>query len=71
VLATFTVPAGAPQVVKVPLSPDQLGPGERADVTVKVDSTFVPAATPQLKSTDTRELGIRLLNAFVEAKGAS
>jgi len=69
VLATFTVPAGAPQVAKVPLTPDQLGPGQRADVTVRVDTTFVPAATPQLKSTDTRELGIRLLNAFVEAKG--
>jgi len=69
VLASFTVPAGAPQVAKVPLTPDQLGPGDRADVTVKVDTTFVPAATPQLKSTDTRELGIRLLNAFVEAKG--
>jgi hypothetical protein len=71
VLATFTVPAGAPQVAKVPLTPEQLGAGERADVTVKVDTTFVPAATPQLKSTDTRELGIRLLNAFVETKGAS
>jgi len=69
-LATLTVPAGAPQVVKVPLTPEQLGPGERAEVTVKVDTTFVPAATPQLKSTDTRELGIRLLNAFVEMKGS-
>ena len=69
VLATLTIPAGPPQVAKVPLTPEQLGPGERAEVTVKVDSTFVPAATPQLKSSDTRELGIRLLNAFVEAKG--
>jgi hypothetical protein len=66
-----TVPAGASQVAKVALTPDQLGAGDRADVTVKVDRTFVPAATPQLKSTDTRELGIRLLNAFVELKGAS
>jgi hypothetical protein len=57
-------------VAKVPLAPDQLGSADRVDVTVKVDSTFVPAATPQLKSSDTRELGIRLLNAFVEGKGA-
>lgn len=65
VLATVTVPAGAPQVAKVPISTEQLGPADRVDVTVTVGSTFVPAATPQLKSTDTRELGIRLLNAFV------
>jgi hypothetical protein len=70
VLATFSVPAGGLQVVKVPLAPDQLGSGDRAEVTVAVDRTFVPAATPQLKSTDTRELGIRLLNAFVEVKGS-
>jgi hypothetical protein len=71
VLTTFSVPAGAPQVARVPMTPDQLGSGDRADITVKVDRTFVPAATPQLKSTDTRELGIRLLNAFVEPTGAS
>jgi hypothetical protein len=69
VLAKVTVPAGAPQVAKVPIAAEQLGAADRVDVTVKVDSTFVPAATPQLKSTDTRELGIRLLNAFVDARG--
>lgn len=69
VLATVTVPAGAPQVAKVTIAAEQLGAADRVDVTVKVDSTFVPAATPQLKSTDTRELGVRLLNAFVEPRG--
>ena len=71
VLATVTVPAGAPQVAKVPVQANQLGAADRVDVTVKVDSTFVPAATPQLRSSDTRELGIRLLNAFVEPRGSS
>ncbi|HZI81466.1 MAG TPA: hypothetical protein VFD69_18225 [Vicinamibacterales bacterium] len=71
VLATLTVPAGASQVAKVQLTADQLGAADRVDVTVAVSSTFVPAATPQLKSTDTRELGVRLLNAFVEPKGTS
>ena len=69
VLASATIPAGEPQVVKVPVTAEQLGTVDRVDVTVAVNSTFVPAATPQLKSTDTRELGIRLLNAFVEARG--
>jgi hypothetical protein len=71
VLATLTVPAGPPQVAKVAIAADQLGAADRVDVRVKVDSTFVPAATPQLKSSDTRELGIRLLNAFVEARGTT
>jgi len=53
----------------VPVEANQLGAADRVDVTVKVDATFVPAATPQLQRRDTRELGIRLLNAFVEPKG--
>jgi hypothetical protein len=71
VLATVKVPAGAPQLARVPITAEQLGAADRVDVTLKVDSTFVPAATPQLKSTDTRQLGVRLLNAFVEARGTS
>lgn len=71
VLATVTVPGGAPLVAKVPMTAEQLGQTDRVDVTFTVDSTFVPAATPQLKSTDTRELGIRLLNAFVLPSEAS
>ena len=70
-LATVTVPGGAPLVAKVPMTAEQLGQADRVDVTVTVDSTFVPAATPQLKSTDPRELGIRLLNAFVVPSEAS
>lgn len=71
VLATVTVPGGAPLVAKVPMTAEQLGQADRVNVTFTVDSTFVPAATPQLKSTDTRELGIRLLNAFVLPSEAS
>jgi hypothetical protein len=71
VLATVRVPAGASQVVKIPIAAEQLGAADRVDVAVNVDATFVPAATPQLKSTDTRELGVRLLNAFVGPGGTS
>jgi hypothetical protein len=70
-LATAAIPAGEPQVIKVPITAEQLGAADRVVVTVAVSSTFVPAATPQLKSSDTRELGIRLLNAFVETRGGS
>jgi hypothetical protein len=68
-LATIKVAAGPPQIAKIAVDANQLGAADRVDVTVKVDSTFIPAATPQLKSSDTRELGIRLLNAFVEPRG--
>jgi hypothetical protein len=38
------------------------------EVTVAVDKTFVPASITQLKSTDSRELGIRVFRAYVQAK---
>jgi hypothetical protein len=69
VLDTVMVPPGAPKIAKISMTADQLGSADRVDVTVTVSSTFVPAATPQLRSSDTRELGIRLLDAFVEPKG--
>lgn len=62
---TFSLKPGSTQLIRIPISVEQLGAGESADLTLGVGTTFVPAATPQLKSSDTRELGIRLLNAFV------
>jgi len=70
VLETFTLAPGAPRVSRLPLSTDQMGPTVRVDLTIVVSTTFVPAATAGLKSTDSRELGIRLLNAFVEPREA-
>jgi hypothetical protein len=52
----------------VNLTSQQLGIGETVEVTVSVDRTFVPATTTQLKSTDSRELGIRVFRAYVQAK---
>jgi hypothetical protein len=71
VLTTFEVPPGAPRLSRLPVSVDQLGTDEVVDLTIVPSGTFVPASVPSLKSADTRELGIRLLNAFVEpAEGA-
>jgi hypothetical protein len=33
-----------------------------------VDQTFVPADVPSLRSSDSRELGIRVFRAYVEPK---
>jgi hypothetical protein len=68
VIDSFSLPAGPRELRKVNLTSAQLGSGETVDVTVAVDRTFVPATTTQLKSTDARELGIRVFRAYVQAK---
>ena len=60
--------AGRQELRKIELSKAQLGDGETVEVTVAVDKTFVPATIAQLKSTDPRELGIRVFRAYVQAE---
>jgi hypothetical protein len=68
VIDSFALPAGTRELRNVNLTSAQLGNGETVEVTVAVDRTFVPATTTQLKSTDSRELGIRVFRAYVQAK---
>ncbi len=68
VVDSFTLPAGQRELRKVSLTSAQMGTGETVDVTVAVDKTFVPATITQLKSTDARELGIRVFRAYVQPK---
>ena len=68
VIDSFALPPGPPELRKVNLASAQLGNGETVELTVSVDRTFVPATTTQLKSTDARELGIRVFRAYVQAK---
>jgi hypothetical protein len=68
VIDSFALPGGSRELRKVNLASAQLGNGETVEVTVAVDRTFVPASTTQLKSTDSRELGIRVFRAYVQAK---
>ena len=65
---SFTLPAGQRELRKLDLTTAQMGTGETVEITVAVDKTFVPAAVTQLKSTDGRELGIRVFRAYVQAK---
>ncbi len=64
----FELPAGPRELRKVDLTAAQLGTGETVEVTVAVDRTFVPATITQLKNSDSRELGIRVFRAYVQAK---
>lgn len=68
VVDSFTLASGQRELRRVPISAAQLGTGETVDMMVSVDTTFVPAAVPALRSTDPRELGIRVFRAFVQPK---
>jgi hypothetical protein len=68
VIDSFTLTAGQRELRKIDLAAAQLGTGETVDVTLAVDKTFVPATITQLKSTDPRELGIRVFRAYVQPK---
>ena len=68
VIDSFTLPPGDRELRKVELSAAQFGAGETVEITVAVDKTFVPANITQLKSSDGRELGIRVFRAYVQPR---
>jgi hypothetical protein len=68
VIDSFALPAGQRELRKINLTKAQLGDAETVEITVAVDKTFVPATITQLRSTDSRELGIRVFRAYVQAK---
>jgi hypothetical protein len=53
---------------KIPLTEAQLGSGEMDQIEIGVDKTFIPAAVRGSNSKDSRELGIRVFHAFVDAR---
>ena len=69
VVDTFMPSPGAPRDLRrINISASQLGDGDTVEMTIAVDKTFVPASVAQLRSTDARELGIRVFRAFVQPK---
>jgi hypothetical protein len=68
VVDTFTLPAGVRELRRISLPATLLGRGDTVEMTVAVDRTFVPADLPALRSSDARELGIRVFRAYVEPK---
>jgi hypothetical protein len=45
-----------------------LGAADSIELVIAVDQTFVPADIPSLRSSDSRELGVRVFRAYVEPK---
>jgi len=53
---------------KVPITAQQLGGADMVELKIDAGGSFIPAQTPAAKSTDPRELGVRVFHAFVEPK---
>ena len=68
VVERFTLEPHQRMLRKVTLTAGQLGPDDMAELAISVDKTFVPSQTSAANSKDTRELGVRIFHAFVEAK---
>jgi hypothetical protein len=65
---TFPLPAGVRELRRIPVTAAQLGPGDAVEMVVAVDKTFVPATIPDMRSTDARELGVRVFRVFVQPR---
>ena len=68
VVDDFDVEPGPPLVRRIMLTQSQLGEGQRVDLAVVSDKTFVPAKFASLQSSDIRQLGVRVFRAFVQPK---
>jgi hypothetical protein len=66
VIDSFMLAPGARVLRQVPLRASQLGADDTVEMLVDVDPTFVPATIPQLRSTDSRELGIRVFRVYIQ-----
>jgi len=64
-LATFNVEPGVRLVHTVSLPNARMGSGSMVELNLHVQPTFVPAHVPNLTSSDTRELGVRVFNVHV------
>jgi hypothetical protein len=68
VVDSFPLPGATRELRRINITADQFGGGDTVDMTVAVDRTFIPASVPTLRSTDPRELGVRVFRAFVEPR---
>jgi len=68
VIDAFDLTPGLREVRKIPISKDQFGDMDPVTVSITPDKTFVPAAIPSLRNTDTRELGVRVFRAYLQPK---
>lgn len=68
VLERFPLPIGEKLLRRFDVTASQLGQADTVEMVIAVDKTFVPASIPELRSADSRELGVRVFRAFVEPR---
>ena len=66
-LDAFALPVHQKILKKIPITAAQLGTADLAEIHIVVDKTFTPSARDP-KNRDTRELGVRVYHAFVDAR---
>jgi hypothetical protein len=68
VLDTHALTSNEEVIRRIAITAAQFGELENVDLTIVVNQAFVPAQTPAAKSSDPRELGIRVFHAYIEPK---
>jgi hypothetical protein len=68
VIDKFTLNDKESVIRKAPITAQQLGTADMVELKIDAGGSFIPAQTPAAKSTDPRELGIRVFHAFIEPK---
>jgi hypothetical protein len=69
-LVVLPVSAAEAPVRKINVTAEQMGTGDLVEITLVANRTFVPALEPSAKSSDTRELGVRVFHAYIQPNGA-
>lgn len=64
----FPLPVGERLLRRLPISASQMGAADTVELVIASDKSFVPASIPDLRSTDPRELGVRVFRAIVEPR---
>ena len=68
VIGSFALPPGPRALKQFDIRAAQFGPAATVEMALSVDKTFVPASIPELRSSDERELGVRVFRAFVQPR---
>jgi hypothetical protein len=68
IIDAFDLSGGRREIRKVPIAKDQFGDVETVTMTITPDQTLVPSSIPSLRSTDNRELGVRVFRAYLLPK---
>ena len=68
VVDEFTLGVDERTLRRIALKGAQMGDAEMAELQIRVDKSWTPAQVPEARSTDKRELGVRVFHAFVDPR---